>query len=169
LTAHVAASGTPTGTVYFLSNGVIIGSSPLDGSGNATVTTTALPAGSDLVRAVYGGDVNGALSSSAPSSMSVSPPLAATVTSLAMANTGAIATFSASVIANSDTAVPAGTVTFLSDGVALGSASLANAAAFLSIMNLAAGSHTVQAVYSGDANCQGSSASVSIVAGQGPV
>jgi hypothetical protein len=48
---------TPTGTVTLLSNGVTLGSPTLV-NGVATYSTTALPAGTDVITAVYSGDSN---------------------------------------------------------------------------------------------------------------
>jgi len=53
LTAHVASSGgTPTGTVSFEEGAVVLGTAPLNGSGNA-VLTLQLPAGSHSIVARY--------------------------------------------------------------------------------------------------------------------
>ena len=59
LTAVVTSStsGTPTGTVTFFSNGASLGSANVV-NGTATLPTTALPLGNDLVTATYNGDVN---------------------------------------------------------------------------------------------------------------
>jgi CotH kinase protein/Bacterial Ig-like domain (group 3) len=64
LTAHVSGGVTPTGVVSFLSNGVLIGTGSLDGSGAATVTVSGL-GGMDELQAVYNGDAGNALSTSA--------------------------------------------------------------------------------------------------------
>ncbi|HYM12605.1 MAG TPA: Ig-like domain repeat protein, partial [Bryobacterales bacterium] len=50
--------GTPTGTVTFLDNGVSIGSGALNGSGQATYTTSSLAVGGHPITATYGGDSN---------------------------------------------------------------------------------------------------------------
>lgn len=65
-TATVTAtpSGTPTGTVQFTANGTSIGSGTLSG-GQAQVTTSTLPLGTDQIVAAYGGDSNNAASTSA--------------------------------------------------------------------------------------------------------
>lgn len=57
LTATVSGkAGTPTGTVFFVEGGsTFLGSGTLSG-GAATIDTTALPAGSDSLTAVYLGD-----------------------------------------------------------------------------------------------------------------
>ncbi len=70
--AHVAAAGTPEGTVTFLANGAAMGTVALDGSGTATLTTSALALGSDSITATYDGDANhvGAQSGSATATVS---------------------------------------------------------------------------------------------------
>jgi trimeric autotransporter adhesin len=67
LTATVVAatgSGTPTGTVEFLVNGLSVGTGML-ASGKATLVTKDFPLGSDTVIAVYQGDSNFTASTSA--------------------------------------------------------------------------------------------------------
>src|ERR1700677_2105904 len=65
LTATVtSASGTPGGTVTFLSGSTPIGTSALNGSGVATLSTASLPAGSDPVTASYAASGNFAGSAS---------------------------------------------------------------------------------------------------------
>ncbi len=59
LTATVmGSSGTPTGTVTFFDNGVVLGTSPLDGSGAATLPVSTFTAGSHPLSAQYSGDSN---------------------------------------------------------------------------------------------------------------
>jgi hypothetical protein len=54
-----------------------------------------------------------------------------------------------------------GSVTFLDGNTSLGSSPLANGMAAFTVMNLAAGSHTISAVYSGDLNFAGSTGTLS--------
>jgi len=68
LTATVTVTsgvGTPTGTVTFYTGSASLGTGTLNGSGVATLTTTALPSGTDSVTAVYGGTTYIAPSTSA--------------------------------------------------------------------------------------------------------
>jgi hypothetical protein len=51
-------AGTPTGTVAFKNGGSTMGSGNVDGSGQATFTTSLLAAGSHAITAVYGGDTD---------------------------------------------------------------------------------------------------------------
>ena len=59
LTATVASTtiGVPTGTVHFVTGGVVVGTANVV-NGVATLTTQALPIGSDVVTALYSGDQN---------------------------------------------------------------------------------------------------------------
>lgn len=66
LTAGVsAATGVPTGAVTFFNGGVPIGSATLDGTGHASLTTTALALGAHAITASYGGTCPWSASTSA--------------------------------------------------------------------------------------------------------
>lgn len=56
-TATVSGGSVPTGSVQFFDNGTLLGTSTLSGA-NATLTTSALAAGTHPITAVYGGDAN---------------------------------------------------------------------------------------------------------------
>ena len=77
-TAVVAPpSGTtmaPTGTVTFLNGTTTLGTGPLNATGTANYTTTALPVGTDSITAQYGGDTVFASSTSAVVSVVVGTP-----------------------------------------------------------------------------------------------
>ena len=51
-----STGGALAGTVAFSANGVSLGSGTLDSNGNATISTTTLPVGSDAITAVYSGN-----------------------------------------------------------------------------------------------------------------
>jgi hypothetical protein len=53
-----ATTGTPTGSVQFLDGATVLGSTPLNGIGVATLTSSSLAAGSHSITAQYGGDTN---------------------------------------------------------------------------------------------------------------
>ena len=72
LTATVtSASGTPGGSVTFLSGSTALGTVTLNGSGVATLSTTALPAGTDTVTASYAALGNFAASASTAATVTV--------------------------------------------------------------------------------------------------
>lgn len=54
----VSGAAPPTGTVTFTANGTVVGSVPLSGAGVATLNTSTLPLGSNLLQATYSGDQN---------------------------------------------------------------------------------------------------------------
>jgi len=57
-TATVTGTDIPTGTVQFLTNGVLFDTKPLDGNGTTNVTTALLPRGNNTIAAQYSGDGN---------------------------------------------------------------------------------------------------------------
>jgi hypothetical protein len=156
LTAQVTGGTAPTGVVSFLASGILIGTGPLNSGGAASLTINNLPAGAGTLQAVYNGDKVNALSGSGIQAVTVGAPLTATVTSIA--GTSSTGPFTASVIGNSGTAVPTGTVTFSVD---LGSGTAvtldATGKATYSTGRFAPGTHTITASYSGDSNYTASS------------
>ncbi|MDE3104021.1 MAG: Ig-like domain repeat protein [Acidobacteriota bacterium] len=73
LTAQLAAAGgaTPSGSVTFLDAQVPFASATLDGTGRATLTTTALAAGTHTLTAFYAGSAGFAASTAAAVSLTV--------------------------------------------------------------------------------------------------
>jgi hypothetical protein len=156
LSAQVAGPAAPTGNVTFLSGSVVLGVGALDANGDASLTTSNLPAGVRKLEAIYGGDVNNALSSSLAVSETVSEPLLASVTTLSSSASNTV--FAVLVLGNSGTATPTGTVTFTANGQLLGTATLAsNGTAVFSPGQLPVGATSIQGVYGGDGNFLGSS------------
>ena len=150
LTATVSPA-TATGFVQFSANGVVVGTAPLVG-GQAQLSVTSLPAGSDLLQAGYGGDATYAASYSAVLTQVVSvPKLYSSVTLTSSANPsvfGQSISFSAAVTPSAAT----GTVQFLDGTTSLGTATLAGGSVALAISTLSTGAHSITAVYGGDAN-----------------
>ena len=73
LTATVASTaGTPPGTVTFFSGTTVLGTGTLNASGVATLSTTAIPGGTDSLTATYAASGNFATSTSPASSITVS-------------------------------------------------------------------------------------------------
>src|SRR5208337_1582304 len=52
----VPSGGSPTGTVTFFKGSTNLGTGMVDGSGDASITTTILPVGNDAITATYSGD-----------------------------------------------------------------------------------------------------------------
>jgi hypothetical protein len=158
LTAQVTGGASPTGTVSFLANGILLGTGTLSG-GAASLNLSNLPSGTASLQAVYSGDRTNALAASATQTVTVANPLATTVTSMAgpFSIAGPAGTtpsvFTASVIANSGASLPTGTIEFRVDFEADAAVAL-NSAAQASFFGgrLPPGAHTITASYSGDSN-----------------
>ncbi len=151
----------PTGTVQFSDNGNPLGPAPLDGTGTATLSTSALDVGAHSIVAVYSGDGNHTASDSSAAPVTVDVNPAETQTTLAVdvpsPAHGQLVTFSVSVSGTS----ALGTVTLL-DGAVPVSAALpvdGNGHATVSLASLAVGTHTITAAYGGDANHEASDTS----------
>ena len=150
LSAAVTPSAA-TGTVEFFEGAVSLGSGVLSG-GQATVSPTFSSNGPHNIHAVYGGD--------ALHSGSTSPQLTVavkTVTSLSLTANPGSAVFGTPVTLTAALAPGgAGLVDFFDGAALIGSASVSNGEAILVATSLAAGSHSIQAVYGGDAGHLGS-------------
>jgi hypothetical protein len=72
--APASGGGTPTGTATFYDGFTQLGPGSLDGSGEATYTTSSLTVGTHSITAVYWGDSNYATSTSSVVSEVVNPP-----------------------------------------------------------------------------------------------
>jgi beta-lactam-binding protein with PASTA domain len=147
-TATVAGS-SPTGTVQFKDGSTALLSPVALSSGSATLTLSTLTVGTHSVTAVYSGDSNNSPSASSAYSEIVNlHSTTTTVTSsLNPATTGQSVTFTATVTGAS----PTGTVQFFDSATALLTpATLTGGSASVTLSTLAAGTHTITAVYSGD-------------------
>ncbi len=167
-------AGIPAGSVQFLDGTTALGSAALSG-GQATFRTAALTAGSHVIVASYGG--GGGLPASQgtmvqnvnalPSTMTLAANPAAPVYGQAVTVTANVA----GTAAPAGIAGPTGMVTFYVDATpfartAAGTASLASGAASVALNGLAAGTHTVLAQYSGDANWAASAAQTALTVAQ---
>jgi hypothetical protein len=146
--APVDASGTPTGSVTFTVNGTT-SVVALDGAGVATVTTSALPAGTHTITADYAGDAV-----FLPSSGTVDQVVDKRVSSLEVTSSlnpsayGTAVTFTMTATPSAAT----GAVQLLVDGVALGApVPLVGGSASVTTSTLDAGTYSVSATYAGDA------------------
>jgi hypothetical protein len=151
LTANVTStSGTPTGTVTFLTGSTTLGSGTLS-SGTASITTK-LPAGTDSLTATYPGDANFTTATSTAQSVVVSKANA-TITLAASALTitaGASETLTVTLPA--DDASPSGTVTFLLGTTTLGTSTVSAGTATFTTSTLPAGKDSITATWTGDAS-----------------
>ncbi|HZR28696.1 MAG TPA: Ig-like domain repeat protein [Terriglobales bacterium] len=155
--------GTPTGTVTFYDGVTALGTGTLDGSGHASLATSALQIGARSITAVYPGDINVTGSTSAPITQTVTQATSGTIVALTTGATpsvfGQTLTFTATV-GPQFTGLPTGTVTFYDGSTALGTGALNGSAhATLTTTTLPAGTRSITAVYAGDTNFSGSTSS----------
>lgn len=167
LTATVTAGqgGYATGTVSFYNGATLLGSGTLSGSGQASLTTTALPVGANSVTATYSGNTNYASSNSSAVSVTVNQVSTATAlgSSVTSAVSGASVTFTATV-SPVPSGAPLGTVTFYNGATSLGSGTVnASGQATYTTTALPAGEDTITAVYSGNTNYATSTSSATTV------
>ena len=156
-TAGVTPSAA-TGTVTFFD-----GSSPISADlplvgGTASITTSALSPGAHSITAQYSGDATFNPSTSPAFLQTVNTPKANVFISVQLRPTTRPPTFGDSLIFTAGVAPASatGTITFLDNGSPIsGSVPLNAGAASISTSALSAGSHSITAQYSGDANFNG--------------
>lgn len=156
-TATVTGPGiTPTGTVTFYDGAATIGTGTVNASGIATFATSALAGGSHTITAQYGGDSQYSAITSTALTQIVNK-IGATLTIVAVPNPsvfGQSVTFTMTIVGTSGI-VPTGSLTLTDNGTALSTVTLDSTGnATFTISNLTAGSHNVEALYSGDQNYQ---------------
>ncbi len=146
-----------TGTVTFLDNGSPFGNGSVS-NGQATLTTTALPVGTDLLTASYNGDTNFVGSST---NGSLSQVVNKATTSLGLGSSvnpstsGQSVTFTATVIPGTGSG-ETGTVTFYDNGTSIGTGGVSGGTATLATTTLPVGTDPITATYGGDGNFAGS-------------
>jgi hypothetical protein len=150
-------ANVPTGTVTFVDGTTTLGNGTLS-AGVATYTTTALPAGSDSITAVYAGDTNfnGSTSTAVVVTVSAAPAPVATTTALTASPTSGVTGvsigFSAAVAPASGAVTPTGTVTFFDGTTSIGTGTVnGSGIATFATAALAVGSHSITATYGGSA------------------
>ena len=152
------SSGTPTGSVTFFDGSTALGTSGLNASGVASLSTATLSAGAHSITAQYGGDSTFGGSTSPALSQTVNK--ANTTTTLASSpnpsTKGQSVKFTATVAPSTAT----GTVQFFDGSTSLGTVVLNGGTASLSTSSLSVGSHSITAQYSGDGNYNGSNSAV---------
>ncbi len=171
----------PTGTINFKDGATsLVGCTAvaLAGSGNtrtATCTTSTLTAGTHSMTAAYGGDAGNVASTSSAFSQVVNASAVATSTTVATSLTPSIVGGSVTFTATVTGSAPTGTVNFKDGATSIaGCAAVALAGsgnartATCATAALAAGTHSITAVYSGNAgNLASTSAALSQVVNPG--
>ncbi len=155
-TARVAPSAA-SGTVTFVDGSSQIGTAAVSG-GTASITVSTLSLDTHSIFAAYNGDAYYAPSVSAPLSQTVSKgAVSETLTSsLNPSATGQLVTFTATL----SSATATGTVSFLDSARVLATVPVTGGSAVFSTSVLAAGSHLISAIYSGDSDFNPSAATL---------
>ena len=171
-TISTTASGlpAPTGSVEFFDGSTELGTAGLNSAGVAVFGTAALPAGMQAITAEYLGDDNFSASTSAASAQTVAQGRTTTsvIPSVSTPVQGQAVTITATVgVVAPGAGEPTGTVNFLDGSISLGSAPLDDTGtAVLTTSALAVGSHSITAVYQGDANFAGSTSGALALVGE---
>jgi hypothetical protein len=145
-------SGTPTGSATFSDGSTVLGTVPLSG-GTAQFSTATLAVGLHSINAAYSGDANFAASTSAPLNQVVNQATSTTtlVSSVNPSMVGQCVTFTATVVPQYS-GTPTGTVTFKNGTKTMGKVRLRGGQAKFNKVFNSAGTKSITAVYSGDAN-----------------
>lgn len=166
LSANVSVLGSssiPTGTVTFTAAGMTIGAALLNanGAGSVTVQNISVPVGAYPIVGTYNGDANNFGSSSAALQVQI---VYGTVPDFTATANGASSVTLATTVTSKGNVTPTGTVTYSVGTLVVGSATLKSGVAKLtaSTAGYAAGNYPVTAKYSGDANNNSSSTTISV-------
>ena len=151
------ASTSPTGVADSRTAGPSIADPSATVVGTASLSTSALAVGSHSLTAVYSGDADYSTSTTTPP---LTFPVAQAVTKLTLAVSGTSqgTTLSANVVATSPgTPAVTGSVDFYEDSTLVGTAPVSSSVATLTIPTPSAGSHTFQAIFTGNPSFASSS------------
>jgi len=172
LSATVKAPGPiPTGTVQFSTNFSVIGTSKLV-NGTATLATSFAQPGSQLISALYSGNLD--YNSSSSPLFNVNVLMNSTFTTLAATPNPAIAaqpiTLTTHVTSSTvKQPTPSGTVELMDNGGPIGSAQLVKGTASITLSSLAVGTHSITSSYQGDTGFNPSNSSaLSVVIRKAP-
>jgi hypothetical protein len=158
-TVTPAPTGSSLGTVSFLSGSTQLGTANINSSGVATLTTNSLTVAAYSLTAVYSGNAGSNTSTSGALSFTVNLAPTATVltSSPSPATYGQSVTLTAT-ITPTPTGTTLGTVTFFNGETQLGTGTVSGGTATFTSTTLPAGGLSLTAVYSGNANFAGSTA-----------
>jgi uncharacterized protein (TIGR03437 family) len=160
-------AGTPTGNVQFFNGATLIGSAPLSAQGSAILPTATA---TGTMSAIYSGDANFAGSSSAAVAVS---PVQVQITLTGDPNPSAAGqsvafTAAVAVLPRAVSGPPGGAVAFTIDGAAAATSPVSAGQAVFRA-SLAAGTHSIVARYTGDANYPAAAASLTQIVSKAPV
>jgi hypothetical protein len=171
LTATVAptsGAGNPDGSVTFMLHGTPLGTSVVSTTGgvtSASMLLTTLPNGSDPVQATYSGSASFLPSSSADAAVVTVTKASTTLGLLVSTNpstAGQPVTLTATVFPTTGSG-ETGLVTFFDNGNSMGTGTVTNGQATLTVFTSLARDDSLTAHYSGDANFVGSPTATPLV------
>ena len=152
LTAVVAGNGSiPTGSVKFFDGSVSLGSSSLNGAGQANLKLNNLSSGSHLITAQYGGDIadSGSVSAAVTETVSLATTAIALTSSSNPSVAGAPLTFIASLTSNGS--LPVGSISLRDGLTVIGSALISTTgSAQFTVNTLSPQNHILTAFFAGD-------------------
>ena len=151
LTATLTGNcNTPTGLITFMDGGTVLGTAPLNGSAIANFSTSFLFVGTHILTGTYPGDFNFSSSTSNAITEVITGPPTTTILSVSPNPALPLEPITMTATVSSAYTTPAGTMTFMTGGKALATATVAaNGTASASISTLGAGTYPITAVYSG--------------------
>jgi Bacterial Ig-like domain (group 3)/Putative Ig domain len=158
VSANAPSTATPTGLAYFFLDSFnnLLGSASLTG-GQASLSTTAIPAGPHLIGVYF--DYYGTNPNFNGSSNFIFHTVNQAATSVALIGSGSPSAFGENVAFTAAVSVtapgggtPTGTVTFFVDGTTFATVATSGGTAVLNTSALNAGGHNITATYNGDAN-----------------
>lgn len=155
--ALTGSTAVPQGTVSFRDGAAILGSGSLDGTGSATLTTSALTVGTHAITAQYTGSSDANASSSSVLTQVVNP-VSTTVNLTAIPNPASVGqqvTLTALVTGSLGGSPSSGTIRFSDQNGAIGTATVNAGNAVLATSSLTAGTHSITATYSGSGSFAG--------------
>ena len=148
---------TVTGSVQFFDGAASLGTSAVS-SGTAAITVSSLVLGAHSITAVYSGDANYNSVTSAALPQTVNK--AGTTTALSSSANPVAQKKPVSFTATVTPSTATGTVQFFDGGASLGTVTLNGGKAAVTTSGFSVGTHSITAVYSGDATFAGSTSAV---------
>jgi hypothetical protein len=156
----IGATTLPTGTVVFMDGTTSLGTGTVQNVGGvaqATVTATLTTIGAHTITAAYSGDGTfGGSSGTLTQTVNKGTTKTMLTASPNPSTPGQQVTFTATVSVASGSGTPTGTVTFIDGGTTIGTGTVSGGKATFTTSALSSGSHSITAVYSGDASFSGS-------------
>jgi hypothetical protein len=148
-----SATGSPTGTVTFYSGGAELGTAAVGSNGSASFSTTQMTSGTHTITVAYGGDADylGSTSTGLQQTVQLAAPALTLSGPASAVDAGTTAQFTA--VFSTPGITPTGTMSLLDGTRVIGTDTISGSGSFsFATSQLAIGTHTMTARYSGDAN-----------------